>query len=239
MYSIPSYFVLYFKIMLTDKIPVFWSLIFPLILAFVFGSRLDFTESSFLSFLALFWGYILLSIYVNSIGLQLARMREHGLMKTYIMISGSKIGCILALVLVQLVFATISLTVFTTILMLVFGFFSLSTLWMAYLVLILSIPFALASIALTMLPAKISSMATLLNIVMYPLFLFANSQPDRWYSYLNPFYSVKTVATSVIHLSTTTDATPSLLLISVTLLIYLVLGVFAITRFNLMSLLTR
>ncbi len=54
MYSIPSYFTLYLRIMLTDKIPVFWSLIFPLILAFVFGSRLDFTENSFLSFLALF-----------------------------------------------------------------------------------------------------------------------------------------------------------------------------------------
>ncbi|MCY1690982.1 hypothetical protein OVA29_10140 [Exiguobacterium sp. SL14] len=154
MYSIPSYFKLYLKIMLTDKIPVFWSLIFPLILAFVFGSRLDFTESSFLSFLALFWGYILLSIYVNGIGLQLARMREHGLMKTYIMIYGSKIGCILALVLVQLVFAAVSLTVFTTILMLVFGFFSPLTLLLAYLVLLLSIPLAFASIALTMLPLR-------------------------------------------------------------------------------------
>lgn len=237
MYSIPSYFTLYLKIMLTDKIPVFWSLIFPLILAFVFGSRLDFTENSFLSFLALFWGYILLSIYVNGIGLQLARMREHGLMKTYIMISGSKIGCILALalVLVQLVFAAVSLTVFTTILMLVFGFFSPLTLLLAYLVLLLSIPLAFASIALTMLPAKISSMSTLINIVMYPLFLFASNQPDRWYSYLNPFYVMKTLGLAVSEHVTGA----SLLILTVVLVVYLLLGLFSVKRFNLMSLLTR
>ncbi|MCQ4090178.1 hypothetical protein [Exiguobacterium sp. LL15] len=235
MYSIPSYFTLYLRIMLTDKIPVFWSLIFPLILAFVFGSRLDFTENSFLSFLALFWGYILLSIYVNGIGLQLARMREHGLMKTYIMISGSKIGCILALVLVQLVFAAVSLSVFTTILMLVFGFFSPLTLLLAYLVLLLSISLAFASIALTMLPAKISSMSTLINIVMYPLFLFANSQPDRWYSYLNPFYVMKTLGLAVSEHVTGA----SLLILTVVLVVYLLLGLFSVKRFNLMSLLTR
>ena len=239
MHAIQSYFILYLKIMVTDKIPFLWTIGLPLVLALAYGTQNDFTYADFLSFIPLFWGYIILSTYLNGIGLQLARMRERGLMKTYIMISGDKLSCILAMILVQVVFAAVSLVFFTVTVSLVTGFFSFQLIGLSLLVLLGSLPLAFASTLLTLVPFKISSMATLANIVMYPLFLVSTRQSEQWFSYLNPFYTIRQLSFEILHFFKDLDASVNGLTLLLALILYLLSGLFAIKRFNLLSILTR
>jgi len=239
MHAIQSYFILYLKIMVTDKIPFLWTIGLPLVLALAYGTQNDFTYADFLSYIPLFWGYIILSTYLNGIGLQLARMREHGLMKTYIMISGNKLSCILAMILVQMVFAAVSLVFFTITVSLVSGMFSLQLIGLALLVLVGSVPLAFASTLLTLVPFKISSMTTLANIVMYPLFLLSTRQNEYWFSYFNPFYTIRQLAFEILQFFKALDVSINGPVLLTALLVYLLSGLFAIKRFNLLSILTR
>lgn len=241
MHQIKSYFLLYIKIIFTDKIPFIWMLALPLVIALFNGpnNTTDYSREDILSYLVLFWVYIILSSYLNGVGLRLAHMREHGLMKTYIMISGNKYTFIGAVILAQLLFSAVSLLIFTTVVTLVYGFFSIGLLAGSLIVLLCSLPLAVASIAITLLPAKNSSMTTIVNILLYPLFLLAINQSSHLISYLNPFYAMKQAALGVSNQVLQTEIPIELLATSGALFCYFILGLYAMKRFNLLSIVTR
>ncbi|MBR3216664.1 MAG: hypothetical protein IKF69_09575, partial [Exiguobacterium sp.] len=172
MHQITSYFFMYAKVVVTDKVPFIWTFVIPLVIALTqsFSDIRQATTAEYYPGLSYFWVYIILATYVNGVGMELARMREYGLMKTYVMISGNKLTYVIAVILAQLLFASISLTLFTTVVTLVHGFFSFKLIATSLLVLIGSIPFAVASVAITTLPVKVSSLGTFANILMFPLF---------------------------------------------------------------------
>ena len=241
MNQIKSYFYLYVKIILSDKVPFLWTIGLPLLIGFMYGPKGDdtFGRTEFFTFISLFWVYIILSTYLNGIGLQLARMREQGLMKTYIMISGNKYTFVFAVILAQIMFAGISLLVFTSIMTLYYGYFSIVILLVPILILLISIPFAIASAAVTLLPAKISSMTTLANILLFPLFLLARELPDHFLSFINPFFTMEQAALGILDATLQVGLDSHLSFTIIFIIIYFVLGVISLRRLNLISLVTR
>ncbi|WP_215144489.1 hypothetical protein [Exiguobacterium qingdaonense] len=241
MHQITSYFFMYAKVVVTDKVPFFWTLGIPLVIALTtpLSGVQQATPAEYYGQLSYYWVYIILATYVNGVGIELARMREYGLMKTYVMISGNKLTYVIAVILAQLLFASISLLLFTTVVTLVHGFFSFTLLVSALLVLIGSIPFAVASVAVTALPVKVSSLGTFANILMFPLFLLAIKSPDQWFSFLNPFYSLHKFALGLLHLTTQVDLSFGVWATFLSVLAYFIIGAIALKRFSLVSLMTR
>lgn len=241
MHQITSYFFMYAKVVVTDKIPFIWTFVIPLVIALTQSSSdiRQATTAEYYPGLSYFWVYIILATYVNGVGMELARMREYGLMKTYVMISGNKLTYVIAVILAQLLFASISLTLFTTVVTLVHGFFSFKLIATSLLVLIGSIPFAVASVAITALPVKVSSLGTFANILMFPLFLLAIKSPDQWFSFFNPFYALHEFALGLLHLTTQVDLSFGVWATGLSALGYFIIGAIALKRFSLVSLMTR
>lgn len=241
MHQITSYFFMYAKVVVTDKVPFFWTLGIPLVIALTtpLSGVHQATPAEYYGQIAYFWVYIVLATYVNGVGIELARMREYGLMKTYVMISGNKLTYVIAVILAQLLFASISLLLFTTVVTLVHGFFSFKLIATSLLVLIGSIPFAVASVAITALPVKVSSLGTFANILMFPLFILAIKSPDQWFSFLNPFYVLHEFALGLLHLTTQVDLSFGVWATFLSVLGYFIIGAIALKRFSLVSLITR
>lgn len=241
MHQISSYFFLYIKIVLTDKIPFVMTMGIPLGIALLYSPPdvQTMVASDYTMYLSSFWVYILLATYLNGIGLELARMREYGLMKTYVMISGNKYTYILAILSAQLVFAAISLSLFTIVVTLVHGQFTFSYLVTPLLLLLGSIPFALGSVALTLLPVKVSSLMRFANLLAFPLFYLAIKQPDVWFGYANPFYALLQLSLAIAHIVAQVDVSFNLMMTLFALAGYVFVGLFAIQRFNLISSVTR
>ena len=241
MHHITSYLYLYVKIVLTDKIPFVLNMGIPLGIALLYSPANVETMSvtAYTTYLSYFWVYIILATYLNGIAIELVRMREHGLMKTYVMISGNKYTYMLAIGLAQLLFATLSLFLFTTIVTLVHGHFTLGYLVVPLLLLASSIPFAFASVALTLLPLKVSSLIKFANLFAFPLFVLAMKQPDVWFGYANPFYALLQLSFGIAHVVESVELTFNLGTTLVALIGYVAIGLFAMRRFSLISSVTR
>lgn len=241
MHHISSYFFMYMKIVLTDKIPFVLTMGIPLGITLLYSPPdvRTMAAADYAMYLSYFWVYIILATYLNGIALELARMREYGLMKTYVMISGNKYTYILAILLAQLVFAAVSLSIFTTVVTLVHGQFTLSYLIAPLLLLLGSVPFALGSVAFTLLPIKVSSLMRVANLLAFPLFYLAIKQPDVWFGYANPFYALLQLSFAIVHTVAQVDVSFNLMLTLFALIGHVFVGLFAINRFNLVSSVTR
>lgn len=239
MNQIKSYFSLYLKIMIRDKVTLFFTIVLPLAFALMYGPRGTIEPNEFLPFLSMFWVFIVMSTYINGVGLQLARMREFGLMKTYIMISGNKRAFILAIILTQLLLATSSLIIFTTVVTTIYGYFSLTMLLIPILLIIVSIPFAIASTAIALVPVKVSSVTSFSNILIIPLFLLAKELPIHFLSYINPFFTLEQSALGIINALIDYDFKFHLIFTIMASSIFMIIGVLSLKKLDVISLITR
>ncbi|MBR3062152.1 MAG: hypothetical protein IKG65_07055, partial [Exiguobacterium sp.] len=98
---------------------------------------------------------------------------------------------------------------------------------------------AVASVAITTLPVKVSSLGTFANILMFPLFLLAIKSPDQWFSFLNPFYALHEFALGLLHLTTQVDLSFGVWATFLSVLGYFIIGAIALKRFSLVSHITR
>ena len=93
---------------MSEKLALVWSIILPVVIAVLYQkSMLDSvsTNEDLIQYFSRFWVFILFSCFVNGIGLQLARLREQGLLKTYTFIAGNKYPIVLEQFLLKLYFA--------------------------------------------------------------------------------------------------------------------------------------
>ena len=240
-----GFFILNLKMLLFEKVAFVWSVIFPLFIALVLQKNiLDSANNSheLIKYAYWFWAFIIISTFINGIGLQTARLRENGLLKTYTLIAGSKYPIIFGMVLTQIVFSILSLTIFTTILTIIYSIFSLKLFLVMVTVVIISIPFAFASLFLALLPVQISSISTILNILLYPLFIIAinfDIQKMIVLEMFNPFkyiYEIALVISSFLGLLEYKFLHPELVL---PFLFYSLVGYLSLKKLNLLSILPR
>ncbi|PAD71140.1 hypothetical protein, partial [Paenibacillus campinasensis] len=93
-------------------------------------------------------------------------------------------------VLTQVAFAILSLVLFTTILTLIYSIFSFKLLMLTVIIVILSIPLAFATLTIALIPVQVSSISTILNILIYPVFLVAinvDIESSVFLELFNPF----------------------------------------------------
>ncbi|PAD71490.1 hypothetical protein CHH67_24315, partial [Paenibacillus campinasensis] len=96
-----GFFILNLKMLLFEKVAFVWSVIFPLFIALVLQRNiLDSTSNDLdiIKYIFWFWAFIIISTFLNGIGLQSARLKESGLLKTYTLIAGSKYPIIFGMV---------------------------------------------------------------------------------------------------------------------------------------------
>lgn len=114
-------------------------------------------------------GYIIVSVAINGVGMQLISFRESGFLKTYTMISGGnkKYG-VIGLVLSEMLFGYLSVFIFGFVirlfylknLLLILTFYTISYLFAG-------IPVFLLAILLGTLPVKINTISTVANIGLF------------------------------------------------------------------------
>ncbi|MEM5624105.1 hypothetical protein AAHB47_02175 [Bacillus wiedmannii] len=116
--------ILNIKILFSEKIALVWTVVLPVFIALIVQKNvLDSitTQADLINYLSLFWVFIIVSSYINGIGLQLARLREYGLLKTYSLIAGNKNIIIFATFLTQILFCFISLMLFNFIMCIIYN----------------------------------------------------------------------------------------------------------------------
>lgn len=243
MRQVLTFYILSLKILLAEKIALIWSVVFPIVAALVLQSGFlsdAADEKEIVQYISLFWVLIITSIYVNGIGLQIARIREYGLLKTYVMIAGNRYTFLTAILLTQISFAAISLLLFTSIVSAYYSVFSFHLLLSSLIVLLMSFPLAIASVSIAAIPIKLNNLSTITNILVYPLFFLSlNSSSTNLLNYVNPYYTMHEITEIVVHLLMGIDYTSNFYLLLLSMLLYLVIGLFIIKRFNLLSLTSR
>jgi ABC-2 type transport system permease protein len=232
--------VLDFKTALSDKVSFFWNLVLPLFSALVLQQTIIKsiqTEEQFLHYFSWFWIFIIISSFIYGIGLKLARFRDSGLLKTYIMISGTKGIFILGTIIVQFLITFASLMIFSLTMCVLYKLSFTMMILVPIILLICSIPFAIATLLLASLPLKHKTLNPLIGILMYPLFLLAinvNYESSTWISLINPFNNLYVTAYNIRLLLSdnynSINLTPLLFLS-----FYLFVGLLSVRKINLLS----
>lgn len=240
-----GYFILNLKMLLFEKVAFVWSVIFPLFIALVMQRNiLDSTnhEQEFIQYMFWFWAFIIISTFLNGVGLQTARLKENGLLKTYTLIAGSKYPIIFGMVMTQVAFAMLSLVLFTTILTLIYDVFSVQLLILMAIIVVVSIPLAFATLIIALLPVQVSSISTILNILMYPIFLVAINVHVKQAEFLEMFNPFKLIYEFSLNISSWFGLFQHELLyleFFIPLLFYSLVGYIALRKLNLLSMLQR
>ncbi|MDQ0157456.1 hypothetical protein [Robertmurraya andreesenii] len=225
------------KILLTNLVSFFWTLILPLFSALVLrGTLLDSieTESEIQNYLSWFWIFIIVSSFIYGVGLKLARFRDMGILKTYILISGDKRIFIYAILLNQFIICLMCLMIFSFVMAIVYNLNIVMLLLIPFLLLVCSIPFAFATLLIATINLKHSTLNTIASILIYPGFLMAlNTRYSEieWTDLLNPFNILYTFSqySSSLFLGNL-SLVPFLFL-----LVYLLIGFVSIRKINLVS----
>ncbi|HDR7352947.1 Uncharacterized protein BCZB5J_00355 [Bacillus cereus] len=237
--------ILNIKILFSEKIALVWTVVLPVFIALIVQKNvLDSitTQADLINYLSLFWVFIIVSSYINGIGLQLARLREYGLLKTYSLIAGNKNIIIFATFLTQILFCFISLMLFNFIMCIIYNIQDFSFFLIPILLLLLGLPIGLVSLAFATVPFRESSISTIVNILTYPLFIVSlnsiKSIPD-YIQILNPFKLMKDWNMFFIQISHGNLSVNFIMQGLFVLIIYSLVGLICLRKVNLLSQIQR
>ncbi|UHA74282.1 hypothetical protein [Paenibacillus sp. 481] len=242
--QVKAHVILDLKILFTEKVALAWSVALPVVIALVFqGKFLESisSEEQFTYYLSWFWIFIIIASFVNGIGLQIARLREYNLLKTYVLIAGAKHPYVISVFITQCIFVAVSNLLFTTILSSIVGQFTLLNFILPLLLWFMAIPIGMATLLFAVLPLKLSSVTTFINIALYPLFLVSlnNLNVPPMVNWVNPFTIMRhliDVLMSLFSMLTSLTLQPILFIM---LGLYFVIGLFSYKKLSLLSLVQR
>lgn len=175
MRQIYGMFILNIKILLSEKIVLLWTTILPIIIFVMSANRSsleNFNDQH--TFIAYFWSFIILSTFFNGVGIHIMKLRDLGLLKTYTLISGNKRNIVFGIILSQLIISALSIMIFSIVVTLIYQI-DVFTLTLAGMTLLLCIfiPISIISLILTIIPIRHTSLSTILNILLYILFIMS------------------------------------------------------------------
>src|SRR5699024_3155335 len=125
-------------------------------------------------FVSCFWAFIIISSAFNGVGIHLSKLRNFGLLKTYTLIAGGKAPIISGVILTQLVLSAINIVIFTIFAGVIYQESILGLTLVGLLILLFTfIPIALISFIFTYLPAKDTTLSTILQYSLYFIFFFS------------------------------------------------------------------
>ncbi|ADU29427.1 hypothetical protein [Evansella cellulosilytica] len=191
-----EFYLLFIKIVVTNKVAFLWTLIFPIIYILLF-SRITlsngFDDNSFIETIAMFFSYIIFVVSINA-SLSLISLRETGFLKMFFFITGSKIPIVFGQILAQLCFLYINIIIVSLVFFFLSGENLYSLLQLGLLVVTITfIPISLFNLWITTLPIKNESIIPIMNIAVFPLIIIAFSVNYTDYLILDFFISFNPV----------------------------------------------
>ncbi|WP_188805325.1 hypothetical protein [Sporolactobacillus putidus] len=189
-----EYFVMFNKIVWSEKIPIINSLIVPGI--FFFLSNYKWLVSSpntdqMIPILNIYWAYIIISVYLNGVVLQLSSFRESGFLKTSAMISGGKSPIFIGLSMTEILFGFINILAFTIIVGLATRVnISILLISVVFLYITTSLPIVFFLSWIPSLSAKPNTLNSLLNIFLVILIVVATIRPGTKSFFIESLYSL-------------------------------------------------
>lgn len=240
-----GFLILHLKTLKDEKIAVVWSLFIPLLLSFTFRQSYLIEPPSreeALFYLSCFWAYIIYGSYLNGVGVTLARYREYGYMKTYILLSGGKWPVMVGLALSRVALALVSLLIFT----LVMSFFYhlnvalfLTNSLIGFL--FISPPLLCLVLVIPILPFNLPNLVTILNILFFPLTYLAFNRPVtnhymiEFLFMLNPLDYALHAYLFLDHLLFQGMFPASPYILGIITMIYMILGLCCVKKVNIAS----
>lgn len=201
-------FILNLRILFAEKVTLVWVLLIPTII-FISSSR-NFmgeapTDNVKITFISIFWAFIIISSIFNGVGIHIARLRNMNLLKTYTLIAGTKLPIISGIVLTQLVFCIINIVVFTIVASLWLSMNPIHLIFIPIIILlILFLPLSLVSLLFTSVPMRDSALTLIVNIGLYSLFLLAVSEQNHIWTQIinliNPFTFVISISELIFNM---------------------------------------
>ncbi len=238
-----GFFLLNFKIITAEKIAFVWSVLLPAFIAIVHQQNVLRSLSGFrewVLYLCWFWVFIIISCFVYGVGLQLARLRESGMLKTYTMLSGGKYPIVFGTILSQIVFCLVSLFIFTFIITFLNGMMGARFFILPVILLFISLPFGLFILFLPNLPFQYGNFSVIVNILIYLLLWLAyDSGNGSLAALFNPFrlfYELALFIGGLLRIHEPFAFRPEY---AIVLGIYLLIGFFSLKKLNLLSVVQR
>ncbi|WP_278926020.1 hypothetical protein [Staphylococcus auricularis] len=230
-----AFFNYYVKMLSKDKISLFWTILFPLVLSLItylpFQNQFE-TNTQKLEFLYVYWAFSIVMIFVNGVGSYFATIRQHVLLKTFFSISGKKHPFVLSIIIAQLIVGLISLTLLTVVMGFILDVFSLRIFINMLLYFIAIVPLAPAFLIIAFIPVKAESVSTILNIITIVLFILTANSSNQFggFEWLNPLYYFRELSLVIgqIH-------THPLLPILSAYAVYLIIGLFSLLKLDINS----
>lgn len=236
MNQLNSFLVFNLKSILKDRITLVWTLIFPILMIIinfsVYQNSVKTIEDKEI-LLVQFWSFMTILILLNGIAVEIANIREVGVLKSYVMLAGSKYPFILAILVSQILILSISISVISILFMALFKLFSLKILLYAFIYILLIIPISFIFLVVTSLPFKASSIATISTILSIALFYIVNMQLFglEWINPLHFLYKLgELIVLGFNHFS---------MMIPIIYIFYVVIGLYALLKLDINSKIIR
>ncbi|MCL1631600.1 hypothetical protein M3N64_06510 [Sporolactobacillus sp. CPB3-1] len=246
-----NYFKVFNKIIWSEKIPFIYTLVAPA-LFFVFSNFSLYGEkhidgSHLVLKGANYFGYIIVSVMVNGISLQLLNFRENGSLKTFTMISGGNKHLVISgLIVSELFFGLICSTIFST-LVSTFDFHSFFFILLTslFIYLISGIPIAFLVLFMAVLKVRANTMGTVSNLLVI-LFIWiaavrrdtGNFLGEYLYGLIPNDYVTQVVIFIVRSFQGTFSLSGLYILIAVTVT-YIVIGTWSLSKIQINSIYMR
>ncbi|WP_206168719.1 hypothetical protein, partial [Staphylococcus lutrae] len=180
-----------------------WTIVLPIILAIISyypnGSS-SYTEIEKQYLIVSFWAFIVAITFINGIGMQISRIREDGLLKTFVMITGQKFPFILAIILSQCLLSLISILVFNLTVGSLLHVLTTKLIFTTLIFIVLCVPISFFFLVLAFIPVKVDTLTTIVNILTIFLF-YINSRTDNQFyglEWLNPLYLFNEISRNLL-----------------------------------------
>lgn len=190
MKRIMAYVILNVKSLLKDKLPFAWSVFLPLVMFYVEKDNMNQEQD-----LAYWWIYMILCAYFYGVGLYALELKESGCLRTIFSIYSSSIVFFMGNLATQIIFSTISLSIFNLAVFLIKGFSFMQLMIWSMILIFLCIPFAfLGYIFVLFRKVHANTIRTLLSITLFGMFMFLSI--GTAYNKFNPMYYISTILTN-------------------------------------------
>ncbi|WP_332237400.1 hypothetical protein [Sporolactobacillus sp. KGMB 08714] len=242
-----NYFKVFNKIIWSEKIPFIYTVIAPT-LFFVFSNLplfegRDIDKNQLILKIGNYLGYIVVSVMLNGISLQLLNYRENGTFKTFTMISGGdKHLVVVGLILSELLFGLICSSIFAFVIAM-YNFRSFFFIVFASLsiYIISSVPIALFVLFIGVLKVRANTMITISNISLILFIWISAVRKDTgtfWGELLYgliPNDFVTQVDMFVVHLFQGIFTLDQLIVLMTIIALYIVIGILSLSKIQVNS----
>lgn len=180
---IKAYVIINLKMLLKDKLPLIWSILFPSLFIILNNNQINGVLD-----LRFYWTYIIVNSYIFGVGIHALTQREYGLLKTYFSIKNSRFEFFISNIFTQIIFIEACLLVVNIFCYCLMGIPFLNMFFLSNILMIMLLPIAFFSCTLTLFKKihchSLSSFCTILiticlfvmpyNVPLNPLLYAAN-----------------------------------------------------------------